>query len=341
MNKRIVYMDILTCVSALFVVVLHSTLTVFNFRVDRSWFESLFLQSFFHWPVPIFFMLSGANLLSYRKKYSTLTFFQKRVKRVLLPFLVWSLIWAVFSYLKGWSHDFSIGHLAQLFIYNNVQNIFWFFYIIMGIYMCIPVLSAIAKKENKKIIQYFILLCSLGNGAIPFIFGCIKQPVPWYTALPITGGFLSYVLTGWYLVTFKLSNKLRYIIYALGVSSGCTIFIGTYLFSLPSGQLNQLFFDYNSIFVYFLSLAVFVLFQSIQWESFITPKFIRLLTIVSSTSFGVYIIHLFILFELDDYFHFDHTTIFYMTIFPLIVFGISAVIVYIMKKAPFIKHIMP
>ncbi|WP_165364213.1 acyltransferase [Sporolactobacillus sp. THM19-2] len=341
MKKRVLYMDLLACVSALFVVVLHSTLTVFNFRVDRSWLESLLIQSFFHWPVPIFFMLSGANLLSYRERYSTSTFFKKRIKRVLIPFLIWSFIWAVFNYLKGWMPDFSIKHIAKLFLYNNIQNIFWFFYTILGIYLCIPILSLIAKKENKKLIQYFIVLCLLQTGVIPIVFGMAQQPVPWYTSLPLVGGFLSYVLTGWYLVTFSINKKMRYTIYLLGFISGIAISIGTYYFSLPTKQLNQLFFEYNSIFVYFLSVAVFVLFQSIKWDSLITPKLTRWLTIISSTSFGVYIIHFFVIIELDRYFHVDNTSLYYMTVHPVIVFAISSLTVYFMKRMPLIKHIMP
>jgi surface polysaccharide O-acyltransferase-like enzyme len=314
---------------------------VFDFRLDKNWLGSLFIQSFFRWPVPVFFMLCGANLLCYRERYSTKSYFIKRVKRVFIPFLVWSFIWLLFNYSMGWIPPLSINNIAKLFIYNNIQDIFWFFYAIIGIYFCIPILSLLAKRENKKAIEYFIAICLIQTGIIPLIFALIQQPIPWYTELPIVGGYLSYVLSGWYLVTFPMKKKYRHIIYIIGAISGVLIFIGTYYFSLQSKQLNSLFFDYNTIFTYAISISIFIWFQSIHWDRFFNEWSIKMITILSSTSFGVYIIHKFIIDELDLLFHFNNSSFYYMIVQPLLVYIICVFVIYLLKKTPLIRYIIP
>lgn len=46
-TKRNDYIDVLSAISIYFVIVLHSTLTVFDYRQELSWFVSLVLQTLF------------------------------------------------------------------------------------------------------------------------------------------------------------------------------------------------------------------------------------------------------------------------------------------------------
>lgn len=43
----------------------------------RAWNTSLIVECLFYFAVPVFVMLSGANLMNYRKKYDTKTFLLK------------------------------------------------------------------------------------------------------------------------------------------------------------------------------------------------------------------------------------------------------------------------
>ena len=85
--KRLYYIDILNILSCFAVVVLHCSGGVFYYQKTRLWFIYMFLQTVAHFAVPVFFMITGANLLDYRKKYDTKTFFKKRAARTLAPFL--------------------------------------------------------------------------------------------------------------------------------------------------------------------------------------------------------------------------------------------------------------
>ena len=83
-RSRLVFVYGLNILAAFAVVMLHVSLDVFAPQGggDPKWFTSFFLQAAFIFAVPVFFAVSGMNLLDYRSKYDTKTFFIKRVKRV-------------------------------------------------------------------------------------------------------------------------------------------------------------------------------------------------------------------------------------------------------------------
>ncbi len=69
-----VFVDVLNIVSCFAVVCLHTSLGVFSLQHTFLWTFQELMQAMFIFAVPIFFMVSGMNLLDYRKKYSTKVF---------------------------------------------------------------------------------------------------------------------------------------------------------------------------------------------------------------------------------------------------------------------------
>lgn len=75
-----VFVDVLNIVSCFAVVCLHTSLGVFSLQHTFLWAFQELMQAMFIFAVPIFFMVSGMNLLDYRKKYSTKVFFKKTIR---------------------------------------------------------------------------------------------------------------------------------------------------------------------------------------------------------------------------------------------------------------------
>ena len=102
MKQRIIYFDFLNVVSCISVVCLHCNGYVHDFVKDDWWWLRVLIEVVFYFAVPVFFMLSGATLLDYKKKYSTKTFYKKRFVRTFIPFVIWStfflFLWAI---IKG------------------------------------------------------------------------------------------------------------------------------------------------------------------------------------------------------------------------------------------------
>ena len=94
-QSRILYFDVLNIAACIAVIFLHHNGIVHSFTNTLAWRESLIAECAFYWAVPIFLMLSGANLLNYREKYSTKVFFKKRIIRTVIPWLFWSAVMLV------------------------------------------------------------------------------------------------------------------------------------------------------------------------------------------------------------------------------------------------------
>ena len=97
-NKRILYFDILNIIACLSVVYLHCNGIVHEFTNTNAWKGALIIEVLCYFAVPIFLMLSGANLLNYKSKYDTNTFFKKRLMKVLVTILcmVTNILYSIF-----------------------------------------------------------------------------------------------------------------------------------------------------------------------------------------------------------------------------------------------------
>ncbi|MDD5922430.1 MAG: acyltransferase family protein, partial [Eubacteriales bacterium] len=89
-NNRIVWISAANVFATLAVVFLHCNGVFWTFPKGRLWYSSNFIETFFYWGVPVFFMISGATLMDYRRKYSTSHFLKKRFNRTFIPFIIWS-----------------------------------------------------------------------------------------------------------------------------------------------------------------------------------------------------------------------------------------------------------
>ena len=90
-NEVLRFVYVLNIVSCFAVVLLHTTLPVYSPQPTWHWLEMLSLQSLAIFAVPVFFMVSGMNLLGYRNRYPTSVFFRKRFWRVGKAMLLGSL----------------------------------------------------------------------------------------------------------------------------------------------------------------------------------------------------------------------------------------------------------
>lgn len=95
-QKHYYYISVLYVVSALSAIVLHANTAFWVYRADRTWLINNFIECLFYFAVPIFFMLVGATLFDYKKRYDTKTFFRKRFTKILIPFIFWSFFGLIF-----------------------------------------------------------------------------------------------------------------------------------------------------------------------------------------------------------------------------------------------------
>ena len=116
-QKRIVYFDVLNILACICVIWLHCNSVLYSYDPGAGlWRLSLFVQVICHFAVPAFFMISGANLMNYREKYSTAEFIKRRFLRTLIPLLIWSGILLVKQCSQGLVELEDFQHVVFLFL---------------------------------------------------------------------------------------------------------------------------------------------------------------------------------------------------------------------------------
>ena len=95
-NRRKAYYDLLNVISCFGVVCLHSNGYFHSFVKDLWWWLGVLIEVLFYFAVPVFFMLSGATLMTYRERYSTAQFIKKRFLKVVIPYFFWGVFSLVY-----------------------------------------------------------------------------------------------------------------------------------------------------------------------------------------------------------------------------------------------------
>lgn len=336
-TERHYWMDLLNVIACFAVIVLHCTTSVFLNSGDFKWCVDAVLQSIFIFAVPVFFMISGANLLGYRKKYSTKDFFIKRFRRVVFALVVASIIVYIGAPLiskaiLGSPVNLSIGDFLRSFFHNEICDVYWFFYAIIGLYLITPVFSLLA--ENRKTLQYSIAICITTSMLIPLI----ERFLPDHSLLdlfmyPYLSSWLTYYLLGYYLVHFQkktLNTRLLFLacLASVFIMAAMTIKtnIGHSVASEAFAPYDGFYANASSLFALIYSSALILLFKKTNISVKNAPIY-PLIRKVSALSLGIYAIHMLIINSFDLFV--PHSFVWDIVIRPFVVFAISMLLAYI------------
>lgn len=354
-SKRLLYIDVLNCLAIFGVLVQHTAQIAHqgdpNLRVTII---GNILQSIFIPAVGIFLMNSGAMLLDYRNRQSTETFFKKRVSRVLIPFLLWSIFyyWYGHNYyaFPGVFHHniFTLHNFIQSFIDNKINSLFWFFYVIIQLYIATPVLSVLTKKHHN-LIAYIVYINLIIVGVFPYLFGLKHFDLTsGNLSVPIlVSSWLGYFAMGYLIKVNYFSNKIENIFIAFGVVT----FIANIINDILKMQ-NVLFNNISTMFytfaLYFIVKRVCEYISDHQRFDFLHQWF----SVLSSASLGIYILHPMFL-QLLDWLAFHATPKYWnhyyqvlqnpihIYLWPFVLYAVLTILVIMVKKIKFIKYILP
>lgn len=303
MPRRVAYFDVLNILATISVVWIHFGNEVHWYDGSKVWYWCLFIQVVCYWAVPVFFMLTGATLMNYQEKYSTKEFYLHRVKRSLLPYLVFGGILALCQVYKG---DLVVDaahpllSILDIFMNNRMEPIYWFFPVLFGIYLAMPALSVFAKPENRKQLDYLVSVGIITVSILPFLAQSAKhlfgvwEISSWNTALelPVLGSYLIYPVLGYWASTRDFTRRGRILCYVGAVLSAILRFVGLKLLGERDGVINQLFMDYRSVPSLLLALGVFVFVRyAISDRVTLSNRWKKVLKELSTCSLGVYLIH--------------------------------------------------
>lgn len=350
-EKRTSYVlvyDLLNIVSCIAVVVLHVNGGFFGGGESLWWKFSVFVDCLFYWAVPIFFMLTGATLLDYRNRYDTISFLEKRLKKTVIPFVFWSIISIPLSI-----YGFSDVHLEKEMIstwqglINVILNhkgasIYWFFSPLFAMYLSIPVLSTIPLERRKNIYGFMIMYSFVSYSMLPTL--CSVLGITFNNGLqnPLNGGgYVIYLLLGYWITNYQIKKQSRICIYLLAVVCTCFRILYTISKSIQSGYIDYTYSGYINFPAVIMAIAVFIWFYYQDWSFFKKPRLVRIIQEISSASFGVYLIHIYILRFIVVKCNIYMQSFKWSVLGVPIVYILSLFLVLLGKKIPIIRKLIP
>lgn len=348
-KKYILYFDLLNIFACFAVVALHVNGAVHTFAKTRNWVSCMFIEALFYFAVPVFFMLTGATLMNYRKRYDTGAFFKKRIFKTFVPFMIWSIIgicWSIF-YTKGMkiSDINTPAKFISAVINCKGMGIYWFFPALFSVYLTIPLFSLVDEDKRigkKGIFTYLILVYIVLNVLLPFV--CRLTGIQWNSALNAVscGGYVVWFLIGYLLANTDINKKFRILIYILGLIGFFMYFYLTVHNSFKTGRFDKTYAGYMNIPAIFMGTAVFVLFKYGKWNLIDKhEKAVRFVRNLSSASFGVYLIHYYLKDFSIRHFGIDPRSTLYRIVGTFIIYGLSVIIVRVIQKIPVIRKMVP
>ena len=327
--KRTVWIDWMRVAACFMVIIVHSTEPFYlggngsQILTQSDAFWSSFFDSFVRACVPLFIVAS--SYLQFPLHYSPGEFCRRRAVRILIPFIIWSLIYAFV-----WGEP--VSNLKSLMLnFNYSAGHLWFVYMLIGVYLLMPLLSPWAEKVGKKELQIYLGIW-LFTTVIPLIRDWVSTDslavtygptgIPRQALFPLWGeaswngyglfyyvsGFIGYLLLGLYFRKFvgELSWKKTLAVALPCWTAGFAIVFGGFLRRvyetcggvfpaegiIDSAVYWETTWCNDTIGVALMTIAWILLFRKITADGTLYHKVIFP---ISKAGYGVYLSHMIVL----------------------------------------------
>lgn len=334
------YISILNVLACIGVVILHTFET--GYTSDANFVFEVLIRAIAYCAVPVFFMITGATLIDYRERYDTKTFFKKRLLKVIIPLIIWSIIYFIINFFKG---KFSINDLSFKFVFEyfflvKTNPIFWFFVVIIGIYLAIPVISLIPQESRRKAFLYIIIITFVFNQFLPDLLYHLNLNYNYDLKFPLTySGWISFIFIRYYIDKYEIVKKHRVIIYVLGIIGFLTMVVPTIFISYHKNESCSWFDEYYDAPCVLYSASVFLFFKSKINNNQIVTKIMPFFNFVAPTTLGIYVLHI----AIRDFLRYFYTYSYFgmNLVLTLSILTICFIVVKIVQKIPGLRHIFP
>ncbi len=275
--------------------------------------------------VPLF--LIASSYLQFPLHYTPGEFFKRRVVRILIPMVLWTLVYALV-----WGEP--VENLKGLLLnFNYAAGHLWFVYMLAGIYLVMPLLSPWAEKVSRKELSVYLgiwifttfipTIRAAAGGEAPLIQAADGLPAP--ALFPLWGeaswnpfgtfyylsGFIGYLLLGLYIRKYMENTRrvasLGWVMFLLGFLSIVSGLLFQFsetpgAFPLSGGLSLAVYWESPILFcgfpVLLTSLGLVLVFRRMAChserseESFVYRHIILPL---SKAGYGMYLIHMLVL----------------------------------------------
>jgi probable poly-beta-1,6-N-acetyl-D-glucosamine export protein len=317
------------------------------------------IGTFSHFAVPLFVSISGFVLYNkYKGTFSLKLFYKKRLISVLPQYTIFSILAILFIYLgtiyleKIW--NYGIFDIIYQFFTGTAYYHLWFFVVIIQLYILYPIIEKIFTKSVEKRRTLELLIFVLIVQTLYHIFSILDLFLIGTVTLFLD--YIFYFVLGMYVRSHykyyknKIMNqKYRYLLFfplllmtILGIGY-------EYIKYFIIDTIPHFFHVYPWTFkiltpLYYIIIFTLCLYISLKISERVPNIFTKYFQIIGKYSFGIYLIHAFILFVLASILFpkigFDvNNWMFYPIVFTLVLI-LSLASVYIINKFPYHQYII-
>lgn len=324
--SRIVWLDVLRLLAIFMVICIHCS-DPFNVSPEaRSNPEFNFwggiYGSFLRPCVPLFVMITGILLLPVKMSFEA--FYKKRLLRIAVPFLVWSVLYNLFPWVTGVlglpqniisdtfayapadaSQTFSdaIKNIAMIPFQFNVYTVpMWYLYMLIGLYLYMPFFSLWVEKATLKQKKIFLGFWSV-TLFLPYAYSFFSPNLFGISAWNSFGTFYYFAgFNGYLLLGHLLANDIKEWRWGKTLAICVPLFAIGYIVTykgfkamtanpLCTEQEMELFFLYCSPNVALMTASLFLVVRKIRVKS---SQLITFLANLTKCGLGIYMSHYFV-----------------------------------------------
>lgn len=285
--------DALRVIAILAVIVIHvSTKSMASTGLDITIQPfSLFLNQAARFAVPLFFLISGFVLeLNNKKGLSFIEFFKKRASRIVIPFIFWSVVYALYANNFNATSLFNKKFLDTL-IFGTASYHLYFIPTLILFYIAFPflhLLLPLLRKPVTLLLLYFI------QGVLLYQDYYVKTLDTQFEVRIALLSFSMFV-TGMVASHYKeaiyefVKKYLLILVFSLVVLLAL-IFTHVYAITLKNNSSRFIYNQYSPLNYAFTGVVASLLYFSLEKTQFLRKYFITL----SKLSFFVFFIHVLI-----------------------------------------------
>jgi surface polysaccharide O-acyltransferase-like enzyme len=324
--------ELLRIVAAFFVVMIHAS--------GSGSLAGIFYDGIARFSVPVFVISSGYYMLARRQDGRKLA---KKCGRLFLLLLVWSAIYYGYNLLCGGTY----GGLRELVTYLLTQPVhLWYLYAAMTLYLFTPMLYVFCANATRREERYALGVTFLLGSVVLILLradcSAVLATVIDKMKVPYTLGFVCLYLLGDYLRKYDLCRRTRWLLYAAGLLGTAFTVLGTW--KLPAyGMPSDLLLSFFAPNVMAAGAAVFVLIRQLYARRPIRSDRIRAwVHRLADCTLGIYLLHPLILQILQrtvEPLLLSTRPCFLIPQRTVLAFLLSAILVYLIRKVPVLKHL--
>ncbi|WP_017578715.1 acyltransferase [Nocardiopsis valliformis] len=306
-----------------------------------TWWTANVVDAALRWCVAVFVMISGALLLRPRDEEPG-DFYRKRWARIGVPLVVWTVAYLAWH---QWREGTDLSHALSQAASGSPSIHLYFLYVIAGLYLFTPFLRTVVAHTSRTGLWWFAgaaLAVGFADQALALADGAGGV-----TAVTRFVPFLGYYLLGWLLLNTDSGPRAvrtGVVVFILGVAGTAA---GAGAAALSEGEWGtggEYFYDFLSPPMILAGVGAYLTLRAAgtrlaQARSPMAETARRVVSAVAGLSFGVYLVHVMVLYTLRDLWGMPEgfLTLFAAAGYAVATAVISLVLVALAQRVPLVR----